>query len=304
MKKFQMRQVRAGVLAVLAAVPFVAGRALADTAPPPVLGQGSYGQQLVTRLMAVHPDVTAMTLYITLPGAGAPEAIAASDGRTGSPAPAAAAEALSSWKPAFTYAKASGQLEAAVPMLDMSHKKAGVMTLTLHGKTRASLEKEAFVIRNQLARDMSYAANLTQQAVDDPNIPLDSYAQQIVDEELAKHRDVMILAIHATTPKNSDPEILASNIGRIGKKADDDDMRVVRDGKTNLEVNTDLNRYEVELPLNDASGQRIGALGVVFTLTAHTSQKAQKALHAEAIRIRNEIARRIPSPAKLVEPSA
>jgi hypothetical protein len=299
-----MRQVRAGVLAVLAAAPFVAGRALADTTPPPVIGQGSYGQQLVTRLMALHPHVTAMTLYITLPGAGAPEAVAASEGPTGNPAPAAAAQALSSWRPVFTYAKASGQLEAAVPMLDMSHKKAGVMTLTLHGKTRTSLEKEAFVIRNQLARDMSYAANLTQQAVDDANIPVDSYAQRIVDEELAKHRDVMILAIHATTPKNSDPEILASNIGRIGKKADDDDMRVVRDGKTNLEVNTDLNRYEVELPLNDASGQRIGALGVVFTLTAHTSQKAQKALHAEAIRIRNEIARQIPSPAKLVEPSA
>src|SRR6185312_3882847 len=91
----------------------------------------------------------------------------------------------------------------------------------------------------------------------DPNIPVDSYAQYIVDDELAKHRDLMILAIHATTPKNSDPEILSSNIGRIG------------------------------------------ALGVVFELTAHTNQKAR---HAEAIRIRDEIARRIPTPAKLVEP--
>jgi hypothetical protein len=111
------------------------------------------------------------------------------------------------------------------------------------------------------------------------------------------HPDVVILAIHATTPRNSDPEILASNIGRIGKKADDDDMRVVREGKTNLEVNKDLMRYEVELPLNDAAGERIGALGVVVPLTTHTDQKAR---HAEAIRIRDEIGRRIPSPAKLV----
>lgn len=294
------RQLRAGVLAALAAAPFVAGRALADTAPP-VIGQGSYGQQLVTQLMAAHPDISAMTLYITLPGASAPEAIAASDGHTGNAPPAAAAQALSRWQPSFTYEKAAGTLDAAVPMLDMSHKKAGVMTMTLHGKSRSSLEKEAIAVRNRLAREMSYAANLTQQAVDDPNIPLDSYAQRIVDEQLARHRDVMILAIHATTPKNSDPEILASNIGRIGKKADDDDMRVVRDGKTNLEVNKDLMRYEVELPLNDAAGQRIGALGVVFPLTAHTNQKAR---HAEAIRIRNEIAREIPSPAKLVEPVA
>ena len=291
-----MRLVRVGVLAALAAAPFVAGHAFADTAPA-VIGQGSYGQELVTRLMAVHPEVSSMALYITLPGASAPEAIAASDGHTGGAAPAAAARALADWKPGFTYG--SGSLEAAVPMLDMSHKKAGVMTLTLHGKSRAALEKEAFEIRNELARNTSYAANLVQQAVDDPNIPLDSYAQHIVDQALAKHRDVMILAIHATTPKNSDPEILASNIGRIGKKADDDDMRVVRDGKTNLEVNKHLMRYEVELPLKNAAGERIGALGVVFPLTAHTNQKAR---HAEAIRIRNEIAREIPSAARLVEP--
>ncbi|MGH8303289.1 MAG: hypothetical protein ACRET5_17715 [Steroidobacteraceae bacterium] len=294
------RQLRAVVLAALAAVPFVAGRALADTAPP-VIGQGSYGQQLLTQLMAAHPDITSMTLYITPPGAAATEAIAASDGHTGNPPAAAATHALQSWTPSFTYDNPSSTLNAAVPMLDMSHKKAGVMTMALHGKSRTALEKEAIAVRDRLAREMSYAANLTQQAVDDPNIPLDSYAQRIVDEELAKHRDVMILAIHATTPKNTDPEILASNIGRIGKKADDDDMRVVRDGKTNLEVNKDLMRYEVELPLNDAAGQRIGALGVVFPLTAHTNQKAR---HAEAIRIRDEIARRIPSPAKLVEPVA
>ena len=293
-----MRLVRVGVLAALAAAPFVAGHALADTGPV-VIGQGSYGQQLVTRLAAVHPDVSAMTLYITVRGGSGPEAIASLDGKTGNPPPAAAAQALTAWRAHFAYEKASRQLDAAVPMLDMSRKKAGVMTLTLHGKSRPALEKEAFVIRNELARDMSYAANLTQQAVDDPNIPLDSYAQHIVDEELARHDDVMILAIHATTPKNADPEILASNIGRIGKKADDDDMRVVREGKTNLEVNKDLMRYEVELPLNDAAGQRIGALGVVFALTAHTNQPAR---HAEAIRIRNEIARQIPSAAKLVEP--
>ncbi len=295
-----MRLVRVAVLAALAAAPFVAGHAFAEDAAPPVIGQGSYGQELVTRLMAAHPDVSAMTLYITVKGGSGPESIAASDGKTGTAPPAAAAQALAAWRAHFAYDKASKQLDADLPMLDMSHKKAGVMTLTLRGKSRAALAKEALAIRNELARDTSYAANLTQQAVDDPNIPLDSYAQRIVDQELAKHRDVMILAIHATTPKNTDPEILASNIGRIGKKADDDDMRVVRDGKTNLEVNRDLMRYEVELPLNDAAGQRIGALGVVFPLTAHTNQPAR---HAEAIRIRNEIARQIPSPAKLVEPS-
>ncbi|HET9108568.1 MAG TPA: hypothetical protein VFN79_15415 [Steroidobacteraceae bacterium] len=293
-----MRHIGLRVLAALAAAAFVAGSALAATAPP-VIGQGSYGQELVTRLMTVHPDVSAMTLYITVPGSSTPESIASSDGHTGNPPPGAAAQALHAWRAHFSYEKASKQLTAEVPMLDMSHKKAGVMTIVLHGKSRPALIREAFRVRNELARRTSYAANLVQQAVLDANIPLDSYAQHIVDTELAKHRDVLILAIHAATPKNANPEILASNIGRIGKRADSDDMRVVRDGKTNLEVNKDLMRYEVELPLKNAAGKRIGALGVVFPLTAHTNQKAK---HAEAVRIRNEIARQIPSAAKLVDP--
>ena len=282
----------------VAAACLAASSALAAN-PSPVTGPGSYGQQLVAQLTTKHPDVRAMTLYITLPGGSEPVSIAASNGATGSPPPAVAAQALATWQPHFAYDQASRELTAAVPMLDMSRKKAGVMTVVLAGKSRTSLQNEALAIGKDLARRTSYAANLVQVAVDDPNIPVDSYAQYIVDDELAKHRDLMILAIHATTPKNTDPEILASNIGRIGKKADDDDMRVVRDGKTNLEVNKDLMRYEVELPLKNATGARIGALGVVFELTAHTDQKAR---HAEAIRIRDEIARRIPSPAKLVEP--
>jgi hypothetical protein len=294
-----MRLPPLSMLAALGAASMVVGTALGADVAAPVIGPGSYGQQLVTQLTAVHPRVTSMTLYITLPGARAAEAIASSDGHVGQAPPAAAQEAWRAWRAHFTYDRAARRLEADVPMLDMSHKKAGVMALVLHGGGKRALEKEAIGIRDQLARRTSYAGNLVQEAVDDPNIPLDSYAQHIVDEELAQHRDVLILAIHATTPKNADPEILASNIGRIGKKADDDDMRVVRDGKTNLEVNTDLGRYEVELPLNNAAGERIGALGVVFPLTAHTNQKAR---HLEAIRIRNEIARRIPSAAKLVQP--
>ena len=291
-----MRNIGSGL--AVAAACLAAGSAFAAN-PSPVTGPGSYGQQLVAQLTTKHPDVRAMTLYITLPGGSGPESIASSRDAIGSPPPAAAAQALAAWRPHFTYDPASRQLTAAVPMLDMSHKKAGVMTLVLAGENRPALQSEALAIRNELARRTSYAANLVQEAVDDPNIPVDSYAQSIVDDELAKHPDIMILAIHATTPRNSDPEILASNIGRIGKKADDDDMRVVRDGKTNLEVNKDLMRYEVELPLENSAGERIGALGVVFPLTAHTDQKAR---HAEAIRIRDEIAQRIPSPEKLTEP--
>src|SRR6267154_3389369 len=63
------------------------------------------------------------------------------------------------------------------------------------------------------------------------------YAQKLVDETLANHKEVVIMAMHVTPPGKTENVIIASNIGRIGKKADEDDMRVIETGKPNLEVN-------------------------------------------------------------------
>ena len=282
------------VLVMASAVPLAVVWA---GAAAPVIGAGSYGQELVNRLVHQHHNVAALTIYLTPPGAHAVQAVAASNGKTGQSAPPAAAEALARAREYFVYRP--GRLMAALPLADMSGKKAGVITLTLTGRNRRRLVHEAGAIRAYLTRNTSYAANLLQKALWDPRLPLNSYAQHLVDETLSRHPDVLILAIHAATPLNVDPEILGSNIGRIGKPADSDDMRVVRDGKTNLEINKTLDRYEVELPLKDVSGARIGALGVVFVLPPHADLKAK---HREAIHIRDALARRIPSAAALVRP--
>jgi iron complex outermembrane receptor protein len=282
-----------------AMVALAGGTALAAYMPPigtPVVGAQSYGQDLVNRVVAAHHNVSELTLYITLPGTTAPQSIASTNGRTGLPAPAPAVRALRLRRGQFRYH--SAELDAALPMFDVSGHIAGVMTVRLRGHSRKGLELEAIAIRHYLKRNTSFATNLVQKALWDPNLPLNSYAQKLVDAALARHPNVLIMAIHAATPKNSTPEILGSNIGRIGKKDDSDDARVVNQGKTNLENNTDLQRFEVELPLNDAAGKRIGALGVVFPLTKGTDEKA---LHEEAIRIRNELARQIPSAAALVD---
>ncbi len=81
------------------------------------------------------------------------------------------------------------------------------------------------------------------------------YAQKLVDETLAKHKNVVIMALHVTPPGKTDNVIIASNIGRLGKKADEDDLRVIETGKPNLEVNKKGDHYEVELVLQDQSGR-------------------------------------------------
>ena len=96
----------------------------------------------------------------------------------------------------------------------------------------------------------------------DPQYKKDAqFAQKLVNDALAKHPEVILLAIHAGAPKY---DIIASNFGRIGKLGDEDDMRVVVKGTKNLELNKSGDHFEDELPLLTKAGKRVGAIGVVF----------------------------------------
>jgi len=125
-------------------------------------------------------------------------------------------------------------------------------------------------------------------------------AQKLVDEALAKHPDVVIIAMHVAPPHQGDYVIVASNIGRIGKKADEDDMRVINTGKSNLEINKTGNHFEVELVLQDQSGKTIGAAGIVFTYKPG-DDKARYEKIAE--QIRDEWKPQIPNKDSLFQPA-
>jgi len=122
----------------------------------------------------------------------------------------------------------------------------------------------------------------------DPNAKPNNYAQKLVDEEVAKHSDVIIMAIHAKSATDAQYPIIAwygptGGKVRIGKKADDDDMRVVNKGTENLEVNATGDRFEVEMPLQDTNSKTIGALAVVYPYKKGDNKTALKK-KAEEIR--------------------
>jgi hypothetical protein len=130
-------------------------------------------------------------------------------------------------------------------------------------------------------------------------IPLKTYGQELVDRTVAKHPDLLVVVMHVTPPKSEGNVIVASNIGRIGKPGDEDDLRVVNTGKPNLEVGHGGERYEVELVMRDVSGATIGALGLVWPYKAG-QDKAAFERKAEAIR--DALARRILNTANLMDP--
>jgi hypothetical protein len=115
------------------------------------------------------------------------------------------------------------------------------------------------------------------------------FAQKLVDEALAKHPERLLIAIHAQPPGHQNV-IVASNFGRIGKIGDEDDMRCIHTGKSNLEVNGP--HFEDELILQDASGKTIGALGVVFN---YKDGDRKEALEKIAETTRDEMKAVLPS---------
>jgi hypothetical protein len=114
-------------------------------------------------------------------------------------------------------------------------------------------------------------------------------AQKLIDEALAEHPEIILIAIHAQPPGHKNV-IVASNFGRIGKIGDEDDMRCIHTGKPNLEVNGA--HYEDELVLQDASGKTIGALGVVFN---YKDGDDKEALQKIAEQTRDEMKAKLPS---------
>jgi hypothetical protein len=125
------------------------------------------------------------------------------------------------------------------------------------------------------------------------------YAQKLVDEALANHPEIILLAVHATPPGHKNL-IVASNFGRIGKIGDEDDMRCIETGKSNLELNSTGKHFEDELILLDSSGKTIGALGVVFNYKPG-DDKATMAKLAE--QVRDEMKAKLSSEAALFGPA-
>jgi hypothetical protein len=125
------------------------------------------------------------------------------------------------------------------------------------------------------------------------------YAQHLVNSVVVRYPDLLVVAMHVTPVQASENVIIASNIGRIGKKADAEDLRVIKTGETLAKVNKNGDRFEVELVLHDASQRPIGALAIVFPYKAG-DDKSQFERRAETIR--DELGRQITDVGKLTEP--
>jgi len=280
-------------LAAAAAAPAVAAT------PARPIEANSYGHHLIAAELARHPHVSVMAMHAVPPGAKTNVIVASNIGRLGKPADADDLQVTASGQAKLSVNPAGDHFEALEPLKDLDGQVIGALGVVFPykaGDDKQAHVREAEAIRDELSHRISHAGNLLDPWPYNPKFADRTYAQSLVDQTMAHHPEIRILAIHATPPGGKINVILGSNIGRIGKAADEDDLRVIEKGETNREVNDTGRRFEAELPLNDAKGRRIGALGVV--LAYHAGQD-KEALVRHAEKIRDELAAKIASPAAL-----
>jgi len=264
--------------------------AFADDETPPVVGGKTYTQHQILAAKARFPEILSITAIGKRPDDKQFVVLGSTE------------SARDVFKPAAEVADGSSvvgrYLIVSEPFLSSTGHRLGTIEIRFansSNKTRHYVEI-AKQVQARMARDTLSVKNATDPYPFDPAFGPNTYAQKLVERTVAAHPELLVMMIHATPPKSAHNVIIGSNIGRFGKLADEDDLRVIEKGSTNLEVGGDNDRYETELPLLDRSGKRIGALGLVFALKPDTNKDA---LHRHGLAIRDEVARAIPNNAAL-----
>jgi hypothetical protein len=261
----------------------------------------SYGQELVDQVVARNPELLVIVFHVSPPNVPNYPIIASNIGRIGKAADDDDMRVITTEKTNLEIAHGGQRFEVELVLRDVAGTNLGALGLVFpykSGDDKKALEKKAIGIRDWLAKRILDAANLVEHHPYEPLATTKTHAQKLVDDMLSKHSEIIVLAMHVTPPKAKDNIIVASNFGRIGKKADDDDMKVVSSGEPTVGVYAEGKRYGVELPLRDASSKTIGALSVGFH---YKSGDDERALLSKAEKIRDELQKRIPSIENLVE---
>jgi hypothetical protein len=260
-----------------------------------------YGQELVDRLVARHPGLLVAVMHVTPPKKEGNVIIASNIGRIGKPGDEDDLRVIDTGKPNLEVAHGGKRFEVELVLRDVTGNGVGALGLVFpyrQGDSKAALERKANAIRDDLAKHILNAGNLLDPYPWDPRATTKTHAQKMIDAALAKHPELISLAMHVESPDTGGNIIIASSFGRIGKKADEDDAKVVASDEPITGVYAEGKRFGAELPLHDRTGKTIGALSVGFPCKEDDDQKA---LLASAERIRDELAQETPSIAALVE---
>ena len=159
--------------------------------------------------------------------------------------------------------------------------------------TEYFMKKFASLLAVLVAINLITSVNATQ-------APSRTNAQALVDNVIGSYPQLMVLGMHAVVPGKDTSSIIASNIGRIGKIDDEDDLIAFKKDTPVFEAVKEKHRYEVLIPMRQQDGKAIGVLGIVFKWNGEDEKK----FLTTATRIRDDIQHKISSLSFLLQPAA
>jgi len=134
-------------------------------------------------------------------------------------------------------------------------------------------------------------------------------AQVLADETMAQHPELLSVTFHGVPPGAQDLYTMfaGSYPERVGNPDDPDDIDVIRKGITILDPRwhrtKDKDRkFVVQMPLRDAAGANVGLIVFAFRNPKDPStSSAEMEYLGKAAALRDDLAKRIPSYAKLFD---
>ena len=131
------------------------------------------------------------------------------------------------------------------------------------------------------------------------------YAQQLSDETMKAHTELLSVTFHGVPPGMTDTYTMfaGSYPDRIGNPDDPDDIDVSKKGITIVDprwhrTKDTSPKFVVLMPLRDRSGANIGLIVYAFKVPVASNQY-ERSLYLKALDLRDALAKRIPSYAAL-----
>lgn len=280
------------LLPILGLAPFAAHAAVERTV---------YAQILINRVASTHSDLLGFEMYAVPPGATDNQVVAANDGRPGAKADAEVLDVIRTEEARFA-AAAGGRCEVLLPLLSASDQVVGAMRLVYRaetGRSKASYLESAREVQGWLSQVI-----LNRQQLFFPFIlgtaAGDTLAQKLTMQALARHPDILVVAMHLVPPGGTENKVIAINEPTLlGHPSDQVDSGIAKSGETIMQLIPSSHRMEVHMPLRDRHGLLIGTICTVF-LWRTESQSAD--FYVRSLALRDELAPQIPSHAALFKP--
>ncbi|HZZ92171.1 MAG TPA: hypothetical protein VFE23_06385 [Usitatibacter sp.] len=136
------------------------------------------------------------------------------------------------------------------------------------------------------------------------------YGQKLADDTMKKHPELLSITLHGVPPGENDKYTMfaGSYHDRVGNADDPDDIDVQKKGITILDPrwhrtkDTDK-KFVVLMPMRDKANENIGLVVYAFKNPKLSGSKQEVHYLQESIKLRDELAKKIPSYDALFQPA-